>query len=561
MTPGADADPGRSGRFDPVDVVVVAALLGVALLLRWPALDPSSLWLDDAWVALVGRVDSLGEVSRTIVTAPGFTVLLWAWLRGVGAAGPTGVSELLAQLPALMAGGLGIVATYVVARRLPTVGRAGATLAAAVVVAAPVHITYSTRVKPYTLDGLLAVVVAGVALWAMRGASPARPDRRPLVLALVGIGATVVSSSAALAVAGAFGALLLGAWRGDVHGGEAGVDDEGVTEQPAGGWHTWRPVLLGLGLYAVFAAAWWLVVLRRTVTDGLRGYWADHYLPPTDLGAAAEAFVSGGRDLLEALAPLPWFVTLVLLGALLLVGVRWRSPLVALWLVPVVVSFGLAVLEIAPWGGGRTDAYLVPLVALSAAAVFGAAGDESRRLRASPWIARSAAAFAGGLLVAAALTAQAEYPPEDVGPLVARVEEQADPDDAVVVYSATRLAWALYSDDPVRLVVDEAEATGFDVELGVAAELAGRGARRSDAESSESGAGAPEVIVLPPLRSEPSGYREILEPVVGEHRPLWFVASHWGSDYEPLVRTFTDLGCTAVDRIHRPGARLIRWEC
>src|SRR5262245_6792395 len=65
----------------------VASCSGLRVLAVWlpvGALSPPSLWRDDAWQALVVRVDRWDDIGRMGQSAPGFSVLLQLWLSLVG---------------------------------------------------------------------------------------------------------------------------------------------------------------------------------------------------------------------------------------------------------------------------------------------------------------------------------------------------------------------------------------------------------------------------------------------------------------------------------------------
>ncbi len=171
--------------------LLAGVLVAAGLWLRASALAPSSLWLDDAWISLVHRADSVGQVVDMSLTAPGFGLTL-ATLFGL-----TGFSELTAQLPALTAGLVGPVAVLVVARRCGLAWSA-AVLAAVLLLVAPEHVLHSTRVKAFTADTLFGVAALGCGWWLVARDSA---DRR-VWAALVGVGVvgTAYSAAAALVV-------------------------------------------------------------------------------------------------------------------------------------------------------------------------------------------------------------------------------------------------------------------------------------------------------------------------------------------------------------------------
>ena len=150
--------------------------LSAAALRVWQ-LGPSSLWFDDAWVALVARM-SAGQLTQIGMTSFGFQVILWIWLHLVG------FSEVRAQLIPLLAGCLGPVAVYVLAVRKRVTPAAGI-IAALLLVVAPMHVQYSATVKQYTSEALLTVFLVWLAWTVLE--NPRRKN-------LIGLGAAACFS-------------------------------------------------------------------------------------------------------------------------------------------------------------------------------------------------------------------------------------------------------------------------------------------------------------------------------------------------------------------------------
>src|SRR5918995_65419 len=66
------------------DMAIALSLALVAGSFRWKGLDPSDLWLDDTWQALVWRADTFREVSLAGLTSKGFAFLLKGWFSAFG---------------------------------------------------------------------------------------------------------------------------------------------------------------------------------------------------------------------------------------------------------------------------------------------------------------------------------------------------------------------------------------------------------------------------------------------------------------------------------------------
>src|SRR5439155_6932788 len=111
VAPPAIAEPEPAARRAwPLDALAAVVLLAAAAALRARPLAPPSLWIDDAWVSLLYKVHTVGDVRRIAVASPGFVVLLKAWLSVVR------FSSLRAQLPAFVCGVLAPPAIYLTAR-------------------------------------------------------------------------------------------------------------------------------------------------------------------------------------------------------------------------------------------------------------------------------------------------------------------------------------------------------------------------------------------------------------------------------------------------------------
>jgi hypothetical protein len=152
-TVGVDR-PGRVAWCGP-DVVLGVGLAVAAFLLRQGGSASDGLWYDDAWVAIGAVKGSIAEIPMTGGAHGGYTLLLWLQHHVLG-----GDVERLV-LPTFLFGVIGPAIVYGCLRSL-RYERAGSLLAAAALVVTPSHITYSGRVKSYTLDVVLVAVLAAL---------------------------------------------------------------------------------------------------------------------------------------------------------------------------------------------------------------------------------------------------------------------------------------------------------------------------------------------------------------------------------------------------------------
>jgi hypothetical protein len=512
--PTADARSGagfRGTAVRGVDVAIVLVLLAVGVWLRAPALAPSSLWLDDAWIALVSRSGSFGELIRMSVTAPGFGATLAALISVFG------LRTWATQLPAFLAGVALAPAAYVLLRRRAILPHAAA-VGGAVLVSSPIAITFAGRVKPFSVDALVTLALLGLAWGLVAGAG----GRRTLVaLVVVGILGTMFSSGVAPVVVTTLTVVAVAVLAGRTE--RPGWLGRGLAPRvPVG------EAAAALGGYLLFAGSWYVAILVPAVNPGLRSYWSDHFIEPWPLERALATTGDAAVGLLEGLAPVPWGWSAGAIGlASVLVAVS-RPWLAALLLAPVASAVVAAALELAPLGGGRTDLYLYP-----ALAVLLAAGLDALRIRGAGLVVAGISLLAlGGSQIP-----RADYPAQDVEPLIAQVEADLGPDDRLVIYPSTRWAYALYTTTPVRFEFNDRTANGYEPVF-----IDDR------------------IIVLEPQRVAEPEYLSQLDGRLEDTERVWHLASHWRADLQALERDLELLGWRPHERIETAGAQLVGWS-
>jgi hypothetical protein len=492
------ASDSRATRTDLVLDLAVAALLGfLAWELRRAGLGASTLWLDDAWQALVARVHRPEDMRLVEAFSPGFAWLLRGWFSLAG------FSEATAQALPLVFGVALPPAVYLLAAR-SGFSRPGAALAAMILAASPMHATFSSRVKQYSLEALLALGLVGLALKAARRSSSIAWQWATTLAAIL---APLISAATAVVAGCAVASLVVAHRRGErlVH------------------------AVAGLVLYVLVAGAWWALVLRLRAPALLHGYWQNQMID----GASVLAWGSEALTrILEALSGL--FVGDPPLWALFLAVAAWRlamrNPASALLLAgPLVVAVGLAALHLAPLGGGRTDIHLyVPLALLAASGLR--PGPEAPRGLA---IAAGVAAVALGVLAVVFSPGSRRYPAEDVRPLIELVEEIRADGDVVLVYPLTRYAYALYGSSTVRLEPSpDLFAVHFD---------------------------DPAIRVVPPSRRHPERYAESVGGLTEGASSVYFVASHMYPDALVIEDALESAGFYRVEDWGTEGAMASFW--
>jgi len=405
-------------------VATVSFLVALALAVRVPALSTTGLYRDDAWPMLATRTD-VARAVRIGVTIPGFELFLRAW-------GGVSTATVWAQAPALVASVTAVALAYLLARRLGC-DRAPAMVAGGILALAPMAVLFATRVKPYAIDAVATLVLLALALRLAQRAGA----RRWAALTAVAVAAPLFSASV-LPVS-----LVTVGWSA---------------------WRAWRttdatPAARRLAVavpagYAAFVAGYAAVVLGN-VPPPLRDSWASHYVD--GLGDARFVLDEFAAGIFYRHGP-----TGPVLLAAVVVGVVWaRADLVTLLLGPVAVAFALAVADRAPFGGGRTDVYLYPCVALAVALAL------QRAL--GRWRPPAAPLVVAAALVLFAATAGRRhvehnpYPGADTAALVAAVRGHMAPGDGMVVAPFTRYAFALYDRPRPEVVLSSRYSTGFTV--------------------------------------------------------------------------------------------------
>jgi hypothetical protein len=404
------APRGPGGRW--LGVACLLAIVGFGAWTRAPGFTASSLWFDDAWSAMPARV-GLSTALRMVTTAPGYTLALRSWL------GLHPGATWWAQLPAFTFGLAGVVAVFALLRFF----RAWwplAYLGALVVAASPVAIDYSTRVKQFGLDLLLACLV----LWLLERWRRSASHRDATLLAIGCAGSLLVSATtlvvcAAVAMVAVVCGLAEPRRRGDA--------------------------LVVAGATAATLAVSYVLWLRH-LSPSLHYGWTKrgYLLSTTSLHRVAFSFEAIGTGLFHwmlgvplgrgrvSTAITPVGVALSLLAAAVLaaivlpplVGVvrrrgREPGPLVASALA-VVLAVVLALLGRSPFGGGRTDEALYPsLLVLAAGAItplVARAGGRAWR------VALAGVVVIAGVLVGVGATHRASYPTTVLRPLARQLD-------------------------------------------------------------------------------------------------------------------------------------------
>ncbi len=408
---------------DGYDWLLIAALAVVTVVVH-PVGDMLShpYWLDEAWVAALTKAP-WDQYVRLASTAPiGFVALLRTLPDGGGQRG---------RMLVLAFSVLAVVATYLLVRALAWrtrgVGRFAATVAALVVMLAPVSLSRND-LKQYTCDAFVAVLLFGL------GARADRLETRG-ALALFSVVAvlSIPFSSTALFVTMA---VLAGLFASACMRRSVRRAREIVI---AG-------VLSGAALVGYVALA-----VAPNVNDKLREYWQAQYLRGS-LGGTLSLVWKRIDHLAPFLAmPGPVFVAFFLLGVVVLVRLRAYALAVAvpaLWVEMIVLGRA----ERYPFLDVRTSHFMLAssliVVALGAVGLVGAI---SRLwLTKHPVLGTGAAVVVGVTLAVLFGVGARPYvrynglPAEDVRAETRAVVDRRQPGDVILVSSTANFGFAYY---------------------------------------------------------------------------------------------------------------------
>ncbi len=443
--------------WEAVAIIFVITVLGA--IYRSSCLNPGSLWLDDAWQAVLANA-SLSDQIKFSSSAPiGYTFVLGLF------AGLIPDPELGFQLPAYILGVLQVPLFALLAYRV-TRSEVFAVWGAALTAVCFHFILYSARVKQYTLDAFLVTL----ALLCFHKLWQAGDNSRGMIRAAIASALVLSFSFSASIVVAIFLNLLL------------------LRELIRANWRysqTWRSAVPVIG-YNLTALAYYLVFLRHQRNPALSQFWQDYFVP-WDGGLGQVIPFLGNRLALtvtsfwhdqivlgyKGTAVLPEELALVLVTAFLVViglsRMRQLQGLDNYWSWSIALMYlslvALAAVHVFPLGGRRTDSFTIPVTLLALlVGMQSLCGMKPRPIA-------KYAGMSGALLYAlvfgmpSLLGGQPIYPPESSAAEMIRIaEEDFGGDDVMIVYPHGSFAFGHYSSMETKLEASENYSTSFQVE-------------------------------------------------------------------------------------------------
>lgn len=346
-------------RYEPpasVSRALLAVIILVAILLRFPSLGDQSLWRDEAatWLQINGSLADVLSRTATDNYPPLYNLLAWISVQLFGSA------EWVLRLPSAVLGVLNVVLLYGLGARIG--GRATGLIAATLLALSGYHIWYSQEARMYALLACAATAHA----WAMVHFLDRPRADRALLLALsgipliyahpygaltwvgIGVGAvwTILLRRDWKALISLVGAELLVAlsfvpWGLILIGRAQSIVDEGFwigQPTPAYILLQWRKVTSALFILLVLATPF-LIFLRRKNGPGPASRWLPLLLSwtliPSLLGIIASLLIEPVFFDRYLLGSLPGF--LILFALAMLMPARTRRG------VTIALAFGLAI--------------------------------------------------------------------------------------------------------------------------------------------------------------------------------------------------------------------------
>lgn len=405
---------------------VLLAILAIAwtIWLRWPGLDPKTLWADDVWLASMTRLPLVTAVTTPAPVPPGFVAVL------KGARGVIADPELSLQAVPFLAGLAGAALAGLVAARL-TRRRSIGLVAMALALASPFLAHYSIFVKQYSLD---FAVTAGLLL---AGATLA--DGRHVTLRrLAALGAL----SAFFSIPSVFVSVPL------VH---LAALDRARREPAAARWRTAAIVLA----FDLALAALYVFLLAGRSNPALNAIWRADFLPLSSIAAACEFLKANGAGALADALPgqLAILTPLAGVGLVALIAqrdTRFTGLVILLAAIAVLAASALGRYPIGTGFRGRTVifSYALTVVLVAAGAHALLRWLPGRRV----WCPAAAAA---ALVWLVAQPLRVTYFPLDHIDLVRELETRATARDAIVLNTSAAYLAGYYAPWEIEAFPDD----------------------------------------------------------------------------------------------------------
>ena len=474
-------------------IAILILLIISAIYFRSSELGPSSLWLDDAWVALAIKQNWL-EIWQSSLTSLGFKVLIGTMLEVFGN------KSLVAQFFPFLFGILTIPLTYLVGRQLH-LSPFFSLFAATLVASSPTLVNYSIRVKQYTGDAFFTLLIVSLLLLLI---SKSRNMGQWIAFGLTCCVSVVFSGQIMISVACALFVSVLYAWyfkKNEI-----------------------KSVLAVSATTGLFILFWYFVIIKPNIDTSLINYWTEEFIV-VDNGffeaVRSFSFLMGavyyhaiGKNLFH----------IITCAVFTLLALRMRTVTSLALLLPVLVAIVLSMLGKAPIGN-RTDAYFVPLLIMTITIGVQSLLGYCRQSRNT--ILQKSGTWSCVIIMMALLIWDLpnrflpdEYPKQDVRTITEIWEELKQSGDHTLVYSGAISAFRLYSSAPLDII-----------------------AKQENLRQAKSGS-ATVTLLNWSLRHNTDRYFDVIpEDLPANVTRLWLIAAHTGAlDLPALKRAIHSAG-------------------
>ena len=491
------------GRHTHPTVYIVTALTVIGAVVRLIAIDAKAIWLDEAltyWMSQAGGFGDILAANASGSSAPPLFVYLLAAVSWVGS------DEFTLRMLPWAASVVSIPVLWLLAREF--VSREGATFAVLLVTVSAAHVKYAQQLREYSLAYLLATLMilffarflrtwslrdlaaftatSAVGLYTQYGLAlllaavnlvfiglairdrAVREHWRPwvascAVCAVAALGVVLVALRHQLSAEGGYGSAHLDQAYGQGTVASwaklAVMGTLGLVRFADPGCHFGRSadLLRELSLTAplAFFAAVGIAAVALVLKD--RPLWAAGVLAlPVPVALALRFAEAGAYHAVAFVFPVFYFALLVAAGIAVVVRRRQHAAL-ALFAVPVVLTWLASCARFYPYHGHRQTMFLVPMFHVLGGVAFGWLWEKTER-RAVAVVMAAVFVLTGAVGVRYFL---ADPGPEQIKPALELLRAESQPGDRVYVFAAATSAFTYYRPD-LRESMIVSEATDGD---------------------------------------------------------------------------------------------------
>lgn len=437
--------------------LVMLTLLGA--LLRLYHLGYKTLWFDEAVTFWISKGSSLSEILQLNAeqnSAPVLFTLLTSFILDLGE------TEFILRLIPWFAGVVSIPAIYFLARQF--VSEYPALICAILVALAPTQVRYSQELREYSLTFLLAtLILLFFAMYLQKNQVKHLVFMTGcMVLGMFtqyGLGVLIVAINVCFIVD----------W----------LIDENRSAKDIPRWGVAQLVVLGAAIVVYYTS------LSYHLTPGWGADSSANYLSTSywsgEFSSLLHFVWANSLDLFGFTFPKPVFLQLTMLGLIVSLVDRRHKIALFMFIVPVLLTVILSMVQYYPYGGIRQDIFLTPMIYILA----GLGANFLLKLDQSRLVVTLLLFFlvVNGIYLSWHVVNQSSV--ENLRPIVAKLHKSYKPGDKIYVYYAAYPAFSYYY--------------------------------RDDAEA---------WVIGTRNREETANYYTEVDAVLASNNPVWMVFSH-----------------------------------